>query len=80
MPALALNVLGKRRSLNSISQRELASLPGIGKKAAQAVVERRQRQPFRSWEDVERVRGIGPARLAVLMELTEIDAPDAGLW
>jgi competence protein ComEA len=80
LPALALMTLGQRPNLNTIAEAELGRLPGIGKKAAKAVVDARNRREFSSWADVEAVRGIGLARLTTLMELTELGAADAGLW
>jgi len=38
---------------------ELESLPGVGKKLAQQIIEVRQQQPFTSLEDLDRVSGIG---------------------
>lgn len=51
--------------LNRASARELETLPGIGPTLAQRVVESRSRDgPFRSPQDLLRVRGIGPVVLA----------------
>jgi competence protein ComEA len=49
-------------SVNRASAEELATLPGIGPRLADAIVaERRRNGPFRSPDDLQRVRGIGPA-------------------
>jgi len=52
--------------VNSASAAELEALPGIGAAKAAAIVEERQVRPFASVEDLERVRGIGPALVAEL--------------
>ncbi len=72
--------LGRRPSLNAISETELASISGIGAKVARALVFRRSQRPFVDWDDVESVRGVGPQRLSLLMEMTEIGTVDGGLW
>ena len=50
--------------LNRASEVELTRLPGIGAKKARAIVDERLRGgPFQSVDDLERVRGIGPATI-----------------
>jgi competence protein ComEA len=46
--------------LNSATQAELETLPGIGPSRARDIVEYRRKQPFRRIEDVMKVPGIGP--------------------
>lgn len=48
-----------RVDVNSASAAELASLPGIGDSKAAAIIAEREKKPFASVEDLERVRGIG---------------------
>jgi len=51
-----------RVAVNHAGADELATLPGIGPRLAEAIVdERRRNGPFRSPADLQRVRGIGPA-------------------
>ena len=53
--------------LNTATQAQLDALPGVGPATAAAIVDdRRQHGPFTSVDDLARVRGIGPAKLAAL--------------
>jgi competence ComEA-like helix-hairpin-helix protein len=45
-------------NLNTASQAELETLPGVGPKLAERIMAARQQQPFTSLEDVARVQGI----------------------
>jgi competence ComEA-like helix-hairpin-helix protein len=55
--------------LNVATVDQLALLPGVGPSRARAIAEdRRRRGPFRSVDDVARVKGIGPRVLASLRE------------
>jgi competence protein ComEA len=48
-----------RVDINTASAAELATLPGIGDSKAKAIVEHRAVDPFRSIEDLKKVKGIG---------------------
>ncbi|ACK66867.1 helix-hairpin-helix motif protein [Rippkaea orientalis PCC 8801] len=50
-------------NLNTATQAELESLPGIGEKTAQKIIEERQKKPFTSLDDLTRVSGIGEAKI-----------------
>ncbi|BDG07703.1 ComEA family DNA-binding protein [Anaeromyxobacter paludicola] len=51
--------------LDRATAEDLAGVPGLSARLAAAVVaDREERGPFRSVDDLARVRGIGPARLA----------------
>src|SRR5437868_2183278 len=45
-------------NVNRATEAELRLLPGIGKKRAQLVVERRGKKPFASLDDLARVKGM----------------------
>lgn len=63
--------------VNTASVQELVSLPGIGPKKAQAIVESRSHGPFVSVEDLRRVHGIGPKTVAKLRDLVTVDTAPA---
>lgn len=46
-------------NLNTASQAELETLPGVGPKLAERIMAARKQQPFTSFDDVARVQGIG---------------------
>jgi competence protein ComEA len=69
-PASVRAALGIRLPLNRVTEAELARLPGVGAAAARALV---QARPFHSWHEVDAVRGVGPARLRLLQQGTELD-------
>ncbi|HVK37849.1 MAG TPA: helix-hairpin-helix domain-containing protein [Candidatus Kapabacteria bacterium] len=50
--------------LNSATREQLETLPGIGAKTAEAIIERRRHIPFRRAEDLMEVKGIGEKKLA----------------
>jgi competence protein ComEA len=60
-------------NLNTASQEQLESLPGIGPKYAQEIIRFRSQSPFRSVDDVEQVSGIGPKRLEAIRPLVTVD-------
>jgi competence ComEA-like helix-hairpin-helix protein len=50
--------------LNKATKEVLESLPGVGEKTAEAIIERRGHVPFRRPEDLMEVKGIGEKKLA----------------
>ncbi len=59
----AAAAMGRPISLNRATQAELETLPGIGPSLAKRIMEGR---PYARFEDVDRVKGIGSAKLARL--------------
>jgi competence protein ComEA len=79
VPAGAGRLLGVKFDLNAVSEEELGRVPGIGPQLAHTLVEgRAARSGFQSWEEVAGVRGVGPARLQRLQEVSEIGAIKPG--
>ena len=59
--------------LNRATAAELDDLPGIGPSTAQAIVEHRTANgPFAAVDDLEAVRGIGPAKLDAIRALVTV--------
>ena len=73
--ATAASAAAAPLDLNTASVAELEALPGIGAAKAAAIVEERQVRPFADVDDLERVRGIGPALLAELRSQVTVSAP-----
>lgn len=61
-------------NLNTATAEELDTLPGIGPALAQRIIESRaQEGPFRTVEDVLRVRGIGPVKLSGFVDRVTVE-------
>lgn len=58
----------RRVNINTANQEELETLPGVGEKLAQRIIQARQQQPFRSLEDLDRVSGVGDKLLDKLSD------------
>ncbi len=58
--------------INTATQTELESLPGIGPAYATAIITYRSRQPFRRPEEVLAVRGIGEKRFEGIRDLITV--------
>ncbi len=60
-------------NLNTASAAQLDSLPGVGPATAAAIIsDRTEHGPFRSVDDLGRVRGIGAAKLDQLRKLVTV--------
>lgn len=65
--------------LNTAEAAELEMLPGIGPALASRIVEdRRANGPFRSANDLDRVKGIGPRTIAKLRAFVQTTPPASG--
>jgi len=53
-------------NLNTATQAELETLPGVGEKTAEKIIQFRDTQPFASVEDLQYIQGIGEKRLESL--------------
>jgi competence protein ComEA len=65
-------------NINSASATELASLPGIGDSKAQAIIEHRAAEPFKTVDDLKKVKGIGEKTLESLRPSITVGAESAG--
>lgn len=64
----------KKLDLNRATFEELESLPGIGPKIAKEIIEYRERfGPFKSLEDLLKIKGIGPKRFEILKKYLKVD-------
>jgi competence protein ComEA len=62
--------VGSSISINAADATQLQELPGIGPVTAQAIVDEREAGgPYASVDDLDRVRGIGPATIESLREV-----------
>jgi competence protein ComEA len=69
-------VLGLPIDPNAAAPRELAFVPGLSHRLAEEIVADRERNgPFARVEDLERVRGIGPRKLAAARPHLEVRPP-----
>jgi len=60
--------------VNTAPKSRLMTLPGVGEVMAERIMlERQDNGPFRTIEDLQRVRGIGPRRIEQLRPLVIID-------
>lgn len=60
-------------NINTASEKELDSLPGIGPAIARRIVEHRSTQPFTKVEDIMLVKGIGKKKFAKFKELITVE-------
>lgn len=67
-PAGAVNV-------NTADAAQLQLLPRIGEKVAQRIVEARSEQPFRSVQDLAKVKGIGEQTVVLLTPYVVLEGP-----
>lgn len=65
-------VEGKPVDINHASRDVLMTLPGVGEKTANAIIEAR---PYQSLEDLNRANGIGSTTLAKVKPFLSISPP-----
>ncbi|WP_210756799.1 ComEA family DNA-binding protein [Caldichromatium japonicum] len=61
--------------LNTATQQQLESLPGIGPALATRIVEYRQTKPFASVEEIKEVKGIGEGKFIQIKDLITVQPP-----
>ncbi len=80
LPAGQALTVGQKVPFAKLTAADLAVLPGIGPQlAAEIIGARDARHGFCSWDEVDALDGVGPARLEALRQLAEIPDCDAGL-
>jgi competence protein ComEA len=62
-------------NLNTATAQQLDLLPGVGAKSAKRIVEFRAKTPFARAEDLARVKGFSPKKLAVLRPFLTVTGP-----
>lgn len=67
---------GVRININTASAQELEFLPRVGPATAQKIIEYREQQgPFRSIEDIMKVKGIGPKTFQDMKDNLTVENP-----
>jgi len=61
--------------INTASAQELTELPGIGPVIAGKIVEYREAHPFATVDEIQEVKGIGPAKFEAIKDRITVGAP-----
>lgn len=77
--ALAVNKAPKQLvgtvNINTATAAELMLLPGVGKAKADAVISYRQTSPFKSPQEITKVKGIGDKMFVKIQQNVTVDGP-----
>lgn len=76
--ALSFSFASAAVNLNTATEQELQTLPGIGAAKARAIVQyRSEKGPFKTVEDIKQVKGIGEGIFGKLKDQITVSAPAA---
>ncbi len=70
----------EKLDLNTATQQQLESLPGIGPTLATRIIEYREEKPFTSIEEVQEVKGIGEVKFNQIKDLITVQPPLSEGW
>lgn len=73
-PAMKKEVTGQV-NLNTATAQQLDLLPGIGQKAAKRIIEHRAKTPFKSVDELKKVKGFGQKKLDKLKPFLTVTGP-----
>ncbi len=60
-------------NINTATAAELSTLPGIGKSKADAIIAHRQTSPFKTTQDITKVKGIGQKKFAKIQPYLTVE-------
>ena len=72
LPSPTQAALRSKTPLNAATADDLTALPGVGTKFADQFIAARPATGFQSWDEVDKISGVGPARLRQLQENFEL--------
>ena len=75
-PSSVVNPIPTKINLNTATQAELETLPGVGEKLAQKIIIARQQQKFTSLQDVDKVPGISEKMLVKWEGMVKLNADE----